>query len=99
MNEQKLNSLLMHGKTVVRLPKDDKGRSGEILAFTESRGYQTNYKYKNFFYFILYKNDEATDYKGITNITQKHTLIDHWREKGISYKIVDQELFDEFLNR
>lgn len=63
----------------------------------ESRGYQTNYKPKPFFYLVVYgENGLCKAIFPMTKDARRHTIQDWWKSIGIRYIIHSQELFDKW---
>lgn len=86
----KAQSIILNGQLVVQLPE------GGIYAVKESRGYQTDYKHKTFFYFVYSPRSKPV---GITNDPRRHTMQEFWEEKKIPYRIVNQKLYEDLLAR
>jgi len=97
-HEKKLNKILQ-GEMVAILDNPTSTTTARIYATKESRGGQTNYKHKTFFYLVIYKDGVAISYAGMSNDPRRKTMVKYWQEKGIEYKILKQNLFDELLRR
>jgi len=97
-HEKKLNTILQ-GEIVAILDNPTSTTTARIYAIRQSRGYQTNYKPKRFYYLVVYKDGVAISYTGMSNDPRRKTMVKYWQEKGIEYKILKQNLFDELLKK
>jgi len=97
-HEKKLNTILQ-GEIVAILNNPTSTNTARIYATKESRGYQTDYKHKTFFYLVIYKEGQPVRYTGLTNDPRRKTMVKYWQENRICCKIFNQRLFDELVQR
>lgn len=95
----KMNTILERGKPFVFLWNEEKQTEARIFSVSESRGYQTGYCHKVFFYLVTYKNGLPEGYAPMTRDPRKHGLIEYWNTNNIAHKITDINLFNEWLTR
>ncbi|MFW6225422.1 MAG: hypothetical protein ACOC3V_00520 [bacterium] len=74
----------------------------QLYSLDQSRGYQTNYGSKEFFYLVGYRNNNIsiipiTSNKSLNGRTKK-SLMDWW-DKEFLLDIVDQDALDRWLKR
>ena len=90
-NQQKKERIIRSGQIVVLLSGPE--GTGKIIALTESRGCQSNFNQKTYYYFVW-----ADGYQGITKDARRKTLLAFWNKNQIIPTIINQELWEKFLN-
>jgi len=94
----KLNRIVEQGEIVAVLRNN--GNEARIYAVEESRGYQTQYQLKRFFYFVPLNNlGIPIYYQGITKDCRRHDFANRCKTQGTTVKIVNSNLFNEWLKR
>jgi hypothetical protein len=81
MRNTKFKSVSMNSEDVVII--ETPNGIGKIIANYESRGYQTKYERKLFFYILAPGSKQL---KGITNDVRRGQLIEHWQKSGYSFQ-------------
>jgi hypothetical protein len=102
-NHALIKRVLESGARVCEISHPDKpDRKAAIWALSSSRGYQTGYTSKRFFYLVKFeiKADGlaiAESIGGITKDSRRHTMQTYWRDNGFKALIFNADMFAEYL--
>ena len=91
----RMNRVLENGQIIALMDGDD-GFTGRIYRTKESRGYQTGFQLKHFFYIITFKDSIPSGLEGVTRDTRRKTILKHAKEQNISINIVQPDVFKEW---
>jgi len=92
--EMNINRLFQQGTLVANLISKQTKELARIYACDESRGYQTDYRQRRFFFFVPYKNSLPSGViRGITKDTRRKNITQY-----SEVTIIDDNLWQEFIS-
>jgi len=94
--KQKLEQLRNNGKIFCSVKYND--FVSYFISIMESRGYQTGYKHKRYFWLVLIKDNKIIEVTGISKAGYPE-IIDKWNKNNVTYTIYNQELFNAWIKR
>ena len=93
----RMNRVLENGQIIALMDGGD-GFTGRIYRMSESRGYQTKFCCKYFFYIVTFKNSVPCGVQGVTRDSRRKTFLDHAKKQGISVNIIQPDIFEAWQN-
>jgi len=94
--KQKLEQLRNNGEIFCSVKYNN--YTGYFISIMESRGYQTGYRHKRYFWLVLIKDNRIIEVTGISRAGYPG-IIDKWNEKDLTYIIYNKKLFNIWIKR
>lgn len=95
----KLKFVLNRGQIVLTMTKTDEiGVTARLYRNSESRGYQTDFQLRPFFYIISFHDGVPVWIEAVTKDARRKNIVKHLTEQSLDWQIVNQESFDLWVN-
>jgi len=95
--DNKLNRILEKGRIFAILENPAMPESTlRLYQFKESRGFQTNYRYKPFYFSVTIKNCLPASWSAITKDSRRKEFIARCEKQGTKVIITNAEIFDQW---